>query len=469
MAPLLVGGAATLSSFLFFMMLIESSFAFHIFPPFNSDTSRLGGGISTKVRRRNSRIISSITTLNAAVQEEEEAKPIRVGIAGCGSVAFGTASLLSQNGHDTMLFSPSGRSTPPITSNDNYDARASITSTGAITRTFQSRIASSVDQLVNQNDVILLALPANGHMSIMDALVPHITSRHVIIISSHSSLGGIYLCQQLLAKRNITIPIVAWGTTVVTARRSKSTNESSSDVNVCTIRSVVDMCTIPSHLSSTGWNVCNSLFGTEGNNCCRFQQRDGLLAISLSNLNAQNHLGIVLGNMSRMERHEQWSQGLNITPNIGRLLESLDQERMTIAKALRVDVRTIQEHFHLSFHVPMTSSISEMNSEMVKMGNDVNGPSTADTRYVTEDVPYGLVLIVNLGKLVNKPAVLHEAGIRIVGAMYGRDFWKENDLLNALKLIDVDDLDLDHDVATATNTCVEDLVEAGRTGILRKI
>ena len=89
------------------------------------------------------------------------------------------------------------------------------------------------------------------------------------------------------------------------------------------------------------WNL--GLFGD------RFQPRDGLLAISLSNLNPQNHMGIALGNMTRMERGEIWSQGQNVTPNIGRLLESLDQERLAIAKVLGLKVRTIFEHFHLSF------------------------------------------------------------------------------------------------------------------------
>ena len=54
-------------------------------------------------------------------------------------------------------------------------------------------------------------------------------------------------------------------------------------------------------------------------------ERDGLLAIALSNLNPQNHMGIALGNMTRMERGEVWSQGQNVTPKVGRLLEALDQ------------------------------------------------------------------------------------------------------------------------------------------------
>ena len=134
-----------------------------------------------------------------------------------------------------------------------------------------------------------------------------------------------------------------------------------------------------------------------------------------------------------MERGETWSQGQNVTPTVGRLLERLDEERLEIAHALGLDVKTIFEHFHLSFHVPV-ASISEMNQQMHEQGNGGTGPATADSRYVTEDVPYGLVLTAALGRLAGHPAHLHEAGIRIFSAMYGRNFEDENTLLKALEL-----------------------------------
>ena len=365
---------------------------------------------------------------------------IRVGIAGAGAVAFGSAARLVQNGHDPMLWSPSGFGTADLLANSavNDASTPKVTSTGAIESTFTPRIATTPQQLTDENEVILLALPANGHIDVMNTLAPSIRADQTIIISSHSSLGALYL-SQLLSIRNVQPPIVAWGTTAVTARRPSGV-----EVQVCTVRTQIDVCTVPESASEHGLKVCQSLFGDV------FKQRDGILAISLSNLNAQNHLGIALGNMSRMERAESWSQGLNITPNIGRLLEALDKERLAIAEAVGVQVRTVQEHFSLSFHVPI-ASVSEMNQQMVRKGNDVNGPASADSRYVTEDVPYGLTLIVELGKMVGKPALLHESGIRIVSAMYGRDFGRENGLLNALDLAGVTAKDID---------------EAGKTGVL---
>lgn len=356
----------------------------------------------------------------------------RIGIAGAGSIAFGSAALLHQQGHDPMLWSPSGAGTEALKSSP-------LLASGAVEAEFTPRVAASAQQLAEENDALLIALPGYGHKTVLDALAPHIRDGQHVIISSHASLGAVYL-MQLLAKRGVTAPITAWGTTVVTGRRQEG-----AAVKVNTLRARVDLCTVPETAADDALAVCQNLFGD------RFQPRDGLLAISLSNLNPQNHLGIALGNITRMERAETWSQGQNVTPKVGRLLEQLDLERLAIAEKLGLSVRTIFEHFHLSFHVPV-ASISEMNQQMHEQGNGGTGPATSDSRYVTEDVPYGLQLTAVLGRLAGCPATLHEAGIEIFSAMYGRDFARENTLLNALEL---DRFSLD------------DLRQAARTGLLQ--
>ena len=71
---------------------------------------------------------------------------------------------------------------------------------------------------------------------------------------------------------------------------------------------------------------------------------------------------------------------------------------------------------------------------MHAIGKGGAGPTTADSRYVTEDVPFGLVPTAQLGRLAGHPAPLHEAGVEIFSAMYGRHFTAENDLLAALDI-----------------------------------
>lgn len=357
--------------------------------------------------------------------------PMRIGIAGAGSIACGTAALLHRNKHIPTLWSPSGASTAVFETTP-------LQAHGVIETEFSPNLANSAQELAEGCDALIIALPATGHKSVMDELAPHIRDGQHVIISSHASFGAVYLTQALAA-RGINAPVTAWGTTIVSGRRQEKNK-----VRVNTIRNRVDLCTVPEAGSDDGLALCQILFGD------RFMPRDGLLAIMLSNLNPQNHLGIALCNITRMERGEDWSQGLNVTPKVGRLLEQLDLERLAIARALSLNVKTIFEHFHQSFHVPI-GTISEMNQQMHTHGYGGLGPATADSRYVTEDVPYGLQVTVVLGRLVDRPATLHEAGIRLFSAMYDREFAHENEFLHALELENYGLCDLQH---------------ASRTGVL---
>ena len=202
---------------------------------------------------------------------------------------------------------------------------------------FEPAIAHSAQELAETNDALIIALPATGHKNVMDALAPHIREGQHVIISSHASFGAVYLTQALAA-RGVTAPVTAWGTTIVSGRRQEETK-----VRVNTIRNRVDLCTVPEAGTDDGLALCQSLFGD------RFMPRDGLLAILLSNLNPQNHLGIALCNITRMERGEDWSQGLNVTPKVGRLLEKLDLERLADRQGAgpegENDLRTLPPEF----------------------------------------------------------------------------------------------------------------------------
>lgn len=338
---------------------------------------------------------------------------MKVAIVGAGSIAFAMAAFVEQQGHAATLWSPSGARTGALARGEP------LVASGAIEGSFRPAVADSAERLIAGAEAIVVALPAYGHRHVIDRIAPFVASGQTVIVSSHASFGALYL-SRLLSERGIAAPIVAWGTTLLSGRQASST-----EVRVNTVRQKVDLATVPTAVSDQGLALCRTLFGD------RFVDRSSLLAIALSNLNPQNHMGIALGNMTRMERGEAWGQSQNVTPNVGRLLEALDRERIAIADVLGLQVRTIFDHFHLSFGVPM-GPVSEMNQAMHDAGKGGTGPATADSRYVTEDVPFGLVVTARLGRLVARPADLHEAGIHLFSALYGRDFTAENDLLAAL-------------------------------------
>ena len=340
---------------------------------------------------------------------------MRVAILGAGAIAHGAAAYLAQAGHEPAIWSPSGHSGRDLAANGQVTAR------NAIEGVFPVTVAESCAEAVEPADAVFVALPAYGHRAVLDAAAPVLRDGQPVIFSSHASFGALYLSRRLAA-RGVSVPIVAWGTTVTTGRVTGP-----AEVTVATVRKKIDIATLPAEAIEAGHALCTELFGD------RFVPRDGLLAIALSNLNPQNHLGIALLNLTRMEKGERWGQGEHVTPAVGRFIEALDAERLAIAAAFDLSVRTVREHFSLSFHVP-PDSVSAMNQEMHRQGRGGFGPASMDSRYIYEDVPFGLWPTVLLGRLAGRPAHLHESGIRIFSAACGRDLTADNNLLPELGL-----------------------------------
>nr|WP_261453977.1 NAD/NADP-dependent octopine/nopaline dehydrogenase family protein [Agrobacterium fabrum] len=281
---------------------------------------------------------------------------------------------------------------------------------------FQPDICESAEKLA-ENDVVVLALPAYGHRSVLEALIPFIRENHTIIISGHLSFASLFLARRL-ADRGIEIPIVAWSTTVLTSKQ-RGVNT----FNVGTIRDKVDMATVPVRLADAGLATCTTLFGD------RFNLKDDVLTIALSNLNPQNHLAVALCNLTRIERGETWGQNTYITYAVGNLIEALDRERVAIASAFGKEVRTVFDHYQLT-HGVTSGNVGEAAAAITARGNDPMGPKSLDTRYILEDVPFGLTPTLFLAELAGVNAPLHQSGVNIISACYGRDLAQGNDLLN---------------------------------------
>ncbi len=345
---------------------------------------------------------------------------MHIGIVGAGAIAMGYAAFLSGNGHAAWLWSPSGNGTKEL-----REGKALHVS-GAIEGEFHPQVAAGAADLANC-DLIVLALPAYGYRSVLDELAEHLEARHTVVISAHLSFAALYLAKKL-SERGLQIPIVVWNTTLLTAKA-----QSRLQVRVGAIRSKIDIAVVPVQSADIAYELCVDLFGD------RFLLKDDLLTIALSNLNPQNHMGIALCNLTRIERGEAWGQNSNMTPAVARLLERLDQERIAIASAFGKTVRTIFDHSALS-HGVSGDSVAEIYEKLAASGKDPQGPKDINTRYVLADVPFGLIPMLHLARISGASARLHECGVELREACYGRDFAAENDILGELGPLDSDRL-----------------------------
>jgi opine dehydrogenase len=333
---------------------------------------------------------------------------MRVAILGTGGIGLGYAALLAANGHSPVLWSPTGGGV--------VAPGGRVTVTGVIPGAFVAEAAASCAAAVAGAEVVIIAVNGVGHRAVMDALAPALNAGQMVIVSAQLSCSAAYLAGRLAA-RGVVVPVAAWATTAVTARRVALDR-----VHISGVRQRLDVATFPARLAEGGLASCRALFGD------RFEARSDLLAITLSNLNPPVHLANMLCNLTRAERGENWSNYGSITPAVARLIEALDGERLALAVAFGVTVRSVHEHVALSFGVER-GPLGGMMAEVYRLRPELAGPATLDTRFITEDVPFGLVPLAFLARRAGVAVQLHDAGIALAGALYGRDFAGENDLL----------------------------------------
>lgn len=338
-----------------------------------------------------------------------------VAVLGTGPVGLGSAMLLASRGHRPVLWSPTDRGDV---------AFVEAASEGALAHSAAVLKAGSAAEAVAAADVVLVAVPATAYRVVLGEFAAALRPKQPVLISGHLSFGSLYL-SRLLAERGVAAPIAAWGTTIVSGRRLAPGR-----AHLSSVRKEVDVAALPADATDAMLALCRDLFGD------RFRARAGLLAVALSNVNPQNHLAVALCNLTRIEKGEEWFQNSNITDAVGNYMEALDAERLAIAEALGVEVRTLRRHFHLSFGIS-EGPVGEMVRALAACGSDPAGPTSLDTRYVLEDAPFGLHPTALLGRLCGRPAALHEAGLLTLSALYGRDLSAANDITPAIGLADL--------------------------------
>jgi len=344
----------------------------------------------------------------------------RVAVVGAGPVGRATAAYLAMHGHEAGLWSPSGRSTVPLALRARAQGRGRIVVTGALQGEADVAILRDPDEIA-ACEVVVIAIPADAYAAVLPRVLPALHAGQTVIVSGALSLVPLWIHERAGTPQARPL-VAAWGTTLATARRAAG-----ADVEINTLRARFDVAAIPSARIDEAVSTCRTLFGD------RFGRADNVLATTLSNINPVAHAAEALPNLTRIERGEEWFLFDCLTPAAARIAEAIDRERLAIARGFGLAVRSIEEHYHLSYHVPR-GTVAEIAAAIHARDAAPPGPTTLDHRYILEDMPYGLVFFEALARRVDVPTPVTSAAITFAGAAYGRDFRAANALLADLDL-----------------------------------
>jgi len=122
---------------------------------------------------------------------------------------------------------------------------------------------------------------------------------------------------------------------------------------------------------------------------------------------------------------------------VGRLMDALDRERLAIASAWGVDA---EPFLHLFARIGSTSREAAEAGDYQQALLDstpnryIKAPPDLEHRYMTEDMPFGLLPLAEVGRLADVPTPVLDAVVTIAGVASGHDFRATGRTLDRLGL-----------------------------------
>ncbi len=333
-----------------------------------------------------------------------------VTILGCGNGGRSAAAEIALRGHRVTLFEMAdfAESVAKIRETKTIKSVGVIEGTATI-----HDVTSDIAEAIDGAEVIIIIVPTMFQLSYARLLAPHLQDGHNIVLMP-GSLGSLEFTEEIRRsgiEKDITVSDFAalpYATRII----------SPDTVKIFGRRAVLSMGVFPAEKSDRVMPIMEDLYpGIE-------TMRD-VLEAGLSNPNPTLHcLGVIL-NAGRIEHSHgefyYYEEGL--TQSVCKAVENMDGERVNIGGALGLNLLSLKDTYPVMKYGPTGDSFWQViRGVQPLMG--VKGPGELDNRYLTEDVPIGLVCFSQLGRQLGVDVKLMESVIHIAGAMLGRDFYE---------------------------------------------
>ena len=324
--------------------------------------------------------------------------------AGNGGITF-AAHFLSYGVPRVSLYNRSPYRLVPIKANNNRIFSRGIIG-GETGEEYQlSVVTDNPVEAIDGTDFIVMAgtQPAIDYLG--KALAPYITSDQVIVIGS-GTLGSTWEMQASLREGGcLELPVI--GEFNILPYATKLDNQQQGRVWVRGVKKALDAAFAPRNELNPGikdWllDVYPYLNITPD-----------VLYTGLSGANMVVHPVVVLRNQDKVLAGKPWAlYKEGVTPEVGKLMDQVDEERMAIARACNIELIPIFEFLKIAYppfdNAQATNMYEWFCSRMRSNSGQIHleavpGPTTFNVRLLEEDIPYGMVPLEGLGNLVGVP------------------------------------------------------------------
>jgi opine dehydrogenase len=273
-----------------------------------------------------------------------------------------------------------------------------------------------------ENDLLLLIVPAYAHRPFAEFVAPYLRDGHTVVLMP-GTLGALEFAQIVRAQGNQSEIRFAETDTAPYVCRKTSPDRA-------TIWGVVGglgLGVYPAHQTETVAEALEAIFTVDGRSgsATAITPYPHLLACGLSAMNPVVHPPGVLMNAGRIEyaRGEFYFYEEGVSPTVAQVIYGVDAERLAIGRALGLALTPVDAAFHAAGFGPKGDLWATINGS--RMLTQLRAPGAINTRWLTEDIPYGLAAWSLLGSQLAVATPLMGALVTLAGAALGQDFWAQ--------------------------------------------
>jgi len=298
---------------------------------------------------------------------------------------------------------------------------------------------TDMQQAIKEAEVVFVITPAFGHKAMAEACAPYVQEGQIILLmpGSGGSLEFAKIFRQKKVKKEI---LLAESVTLPYGARLKGPGHVSLFINAIILPTGV----FPSQRTSEVIPKLKRFYPV-------ITPARDVLEVAINNPNPIVHPVATVLSATRIEhsRGEFFLYAEGMTPAVARAFESLNEERLALCKTLGYelyhwdgldfkDYNLGETEEECRYRILNTSMDSCFGKDGIYAGMKMKGPEHLKDRYVTEDVPYGMVLLSTLGDLLGVETPTHDAVIQLASVINRTSYRKAGRGVKELGLSNMD-------------------------------
>jgi opine dehydrogenase len=346
---------------------------------------------------------------------------LRFAVLGAGHGGMAVAGYLGLMGYPVKMFNRSETRLHPIQIAGGIEMMGEIEGFGKV-----DLATANMAEAISDVDVLMIVAPANAHSYMATQMAPYLQDGQLIILNPGRT-GGAFEFRQVLKELGIEKEVmIAEAQTLIYACR----NTNPAQVKIFGIKNSVPVAALPGNQTVELLKIIRPVFP-------QFVPGDNVVKTSLDNIGAIFHPALMVLNAARIEstrgNFQFYFEG--ITKAVAQVLETLDQERVSVAAALGFKAMTAREWLYMAYDAHGKTLYDAIKNNIGYKG--ILAPPTMDHRYLWEDVPMSLVPIASLGDLLGVFTPTIKLIIHLAGLMNNCDYWIEGRTVAKMGLSDL--------------------------------